>query len=98
MSCSTLALRIALVALWPAALFAAADEKTAEETLKSKGLRKLSTVFSVPQESELTKKMHEAEVLKKKVRDLQSKFQDCEKKVELKEKTIVAYLQQRREL
>jgi clan AA aspartic protease (TIGR02281 family) len=95
---TTLAARIAILALWPAVLFAAADEKTAEEALKSKGLRKLSTVFSVPQESELTKKMHDAEVLKKKVRDLQTKLQDSEKAVDTKQKTIVAYLQQRREL
>ena len=100
---TTLAVWIAILALCPTVLFAAADEKTAEEkkaeeTLKSKGLRKLSTVFSVPQESDVSKKMHDAEVLKKKVRDLQVKLQDCEKKVDAKQKTIVACLQQRREL
>ena len=98
MRCQYSRVLIGFVSMLSIAAIATADEKSAEEFLKERGLRRLSSCFSLPEESELGAKVRDAEPLKKKVRDTQPQVEMWEKRVEDKKKLIVACLQKRREL
>jgi clan AA aspartic protease (TIGR02281 family) len=88
---------IGLVAVSSIAV-AAADEKTAEALLKSKGLRKLSYCFSLPEESELSRGLRTAASLRKRAFDAQEKVDEAQKAVDDKDNLILAYVQKHREL
>jgi clan AA aspartic protease (TIGR02281 family) len=77
---------------------AAAGEQSPEELLKGKGLRRLGNYFSLPEESELGKKLRAAESLSKQAFDAQQKAEWAGRLVDHKKQLIVAYLQQRRQL
>jgi clan AA aspartic protease (TIGR02281 family) len=78
--------------------FAAADEKTAEEALKAKGLRRSGAAFVLPAEAEVGKRLRDAEALKKKVGAAQRDLAFWQQKVEEKQNMTLMSLQRRREL
>ena len=80
------------------AVWAAADEKSAEETLKGKGLRRMGTLFVLPAEAEVGKALRDAEALKKKLGAAQRELGFWQQKVEEKQGLILMSLQRRREL
>jgi aspartyl protease family protein len=88
---------VALTVVFLAAT-ARASGTDAEATLEASGLRKLSTNFAVPEESELTKSIRDAESLKRELFDAQKRAGECKKKIEDKRNLILGYLQKRREL
>jgi len=63
-------------------VFAAADEKSAEEALKGKGLRRMGTSFVLPAEAEVGKRLRDAEALKKKLGAAQRELGFWQQKVE----------------
>jgi len=89
---------IAFVSILSITARAAADEKSPEELLASKGLRKLSASFSLPEEAELSKQFRDVDSLRKKLRDLQREVRMWQKRVNDKKKLIIVYLQKRRQL
>ncbi len=68
------------------------------ELLEAKGLRKLSSHFALSDEAQIGKAIRAAEPLKRIVTDAQKEVNTLELKIEEKKKTIVAYLQKRRDL
>jgi clan AA aspartic protease (TIGR02281 family) len=86
----------ALVALLPGRL--RADQDGALKTLEDKGLKRSFSNFALPEETDFSKQMRATEALKKKLLDAQHEAVEATKKVDDKKKTIIAYLQQRREL
>ena len=77
---------------------AVAQESSPEETLKSKGLLKLSSTFTLPGESEIGRSVRSLETMKKKAFDAQQAVDAAQKKVDDKRTLIIAYVQKRREL
>ncbi len=75
-----------------------ADSTDPEGLLEAEGLRKLSSSFALPEETELTRSIREAESIKRDLFDAQQEANRCKKKVAEKRKLIVNYLQKRREL
>ena len=84
-----------LVSVFLAAALAAADEKSAEKALKDKGLRRVSSNFTLPEETEIGKQVRAADGLKRKVIDAMKAAVGAEQTVRQKEKLITTYLQQR---
>ena len=80
------------------ALRAAADDKSAEETLKGKGLRRTATSFVLPGEAEVAKRLRDADALKKKIGAAQRELGFWQQKVEEKQNMKLMALQRRREL
>ncbi len=77
---------------------AVADEKDdAEALLKEKGLRRVGTYFSLPEETQIGKSIRATAPMKKQIRDAQQKAAVCEKMVADKKQLIIVYLQKRRE-
>jgi len=74
------------------------DGSAALELLQKKGLRKLSSHFAFAEEADVGRAIRAAELLRKKVADAQREVNSQEQKVEEKRKTILDYLQKRREL
>ena len=95
-SCRFLAIGILGTLLLP--VFAAADEKSAEETLKGKGLRRMGTSWVLPAEAEVGKALRDAEALKKKLGAAQRELGFWQQKVEEKQNLMLMSLQRRREL
>jgi clan AA aspartic protease (TIGR02281 family) len=94
--CTFLTVLLALAALLPGRL--RADQDSALKTLEDKGLKKSVSNFALPEETDFSKQMRATESMKKKLVDAQREAADATKKVDDKKKTIVTYLQQRREL
>ncbi len=82
----------------PARMTAAADEKSAEKLLESKGLRRASSYFTLPAESEISKKLRAAESLKRKVFAAQEKLDEAKQAVAENRRLVLAYIQKRRQL
>ena len=80
----------------PATAFATAEG--AERYLQEQGLKRLSVYFALPDESEVTKKLRDANDLKKDAIEAQRTVAAAEKKIDDKKKLIVDYLQKRRQL
>lgn len=74
------------------------DGSAALELLQKKGLRKLSSHFAFADEADVGRAIRAAELLRKKVAEAQREVNASEQKVEEKRKTILGYLQKRREL
>jgi clan AA aspartic protease (TIGR02281 family) len=87
---------LAFVALGPGRL--PADQQSAQKTLEAKGLKRSVSHFALPEEVEFNKQMKATETLKKKLTEAQHEAEGAAKKVDEKKKTIIAYLQKRREL
>ena len=82
----------------PAGAVAADDAKEAEKALAEKGIRKLGTALSLPEETEFSKMFREANKLKRDVTAAQ-KEQDAAEGQEAKNKQLVVqYLQQRQQI
>lgn len=80
---------------------AAADSDAADAAktvLEGKGLRKIGLFFSLTDETEVRRRLREAELLQKKVREAQRESAACEQNIEEKRQLIIDYSQQRREL
>lgn len=77
---------------------ALAQAPSAEEILTSKGLRKLNTSFVVPDETELSKSLHQAEAARRDLVDAQKELGQRKKVVEDKRQLLVNYMEQRRQL
>ncbi len=77
---------------------ASADGSDAESVLESRGLRKLSNSFAVPEEAEFSKQVRDADAIRRDLFDAQKRAEGLKKKVEDKRKLMVSYLQKRREL
>ncbi len=76
-----------------------ADEKDdAEALLKNKGLRRVGTYFSLPEETKIGKLIRATTPMKKQIRDAQRQVAMYEKAVQNKQALTIAYLQKRREL
>ncbi len=70
----------------------------AKKVLDKKGLRKLGSYFSLPDEVEVKRSLREVELLKKKLRESQRKLTDADEQIDKKRQLTIKYLQQRREL
>ena len=86
----------AALALLPGQL--QADQDSAMKVLETKGLKRSVSNFALPEETDFNKQMRAAESLKKKLGDAEHEATDATRKVDDKKKTIVTYLQKRREL
>ena len=90
--------------VWAAALIAnltvvaVARGDPAEDVLTGRGLRKLSSCFALPDESEMSKGIRQAESLKRDLLDAQKEMARRRKVVEQKRKVVVACMEQRRQL
>lgn len=96
--CRRSGLSLAGVTVVLLATAARASGTGAEAVLEASGLRKLSTSFALPEETELTKSLRDAESSKRELFDAQKEVSDCRKKSADKRKLILGYLQQRRQL
>ena len=68
------------------------------KVLESQGLKRSVSNFALPEETDFNKQMRAAESLKKKLGDAEHEATEATRKVDDKKKTIVSYLQKRREL
>jgi aspartyl protease family protein len=75
-----------------------ADFGSPEELLAAKGLRRLSDRFALPEESEVSDKLRQAESLKRKAFNAQQEVAEAQKIVDEKKRLMLAYVQQSREL
>lgn len=80
------------------AVCAAADEKSAEETFKAKGLRRSGTAFVLPAEAELAKRLRDADAQKKKFGAAQRDLGFWQQKVQEKQNMRLMAIQRRSEL
>ena len=69
-----------------------------EEFLASRGLRRLSSFFSLSEESEVSAGLRKAESLRKKAFDAQQKVVEAQNVVDEKKRLMLTYVQQSREL
>lgn len=74
------------------------DFDSPEEFLASRGLRRLSSVFALSEESEVSGRLREAESLRKKAFDAEQKVMQAQKVVDDKKRLMLTYVQQSREL
>ena len=71
----------------------AADEKSPEEVLQGLGLHKSGRSYVLPDETALSKKLHEIEALRKKVTDAQQKANTADGLVDKKKQAIIDCIQ-----
>ena len=76
---------------------AAADQNSAEAVLTQNGLHRLEHSFILAGESDIGKKLHDAEAAQRKVFDAEKKAAAAEKRVSDKKQLLATYAQQRRD-
>jgi clan AA aspartic protease (TIGR02281 family) len=76
----------------------AADIGNPEEFLAAKGLRRLSTCFSLPAETQVSDKLREADALRRRAFNADDDVEKAQKVVDEKKRLMLTYVQQSREL
>jgi aspartyl protease family protein len=98
MQCRHFVLIVGVVLGLSLSAWAKADEKDPQSVLADKGLRRVDQYFVIAEESQIGKKLHDAEGRQKKVLEAEKKATAAEKKVDDNKTLMRSYAKQRHDL